>query len=215
MVYSHILWDFNGTLLDDVVIGMESINGLLSSRNLPMLASKEDYYRHFRFPIEEYYRSVGFDFETDPYDVLAQEWVDRYRALEHTAPLCEGALEVLKYVAEKGIPQIVFSATQKQMLEQQLAALGIDGFFSEILGSQDIYAEGKTAVGLRWVQETNPARAVLIGDTAHDAHCALEMGIDCVLVAGGHSSKASLDALGLPVLNSLRELPLFLEKEKR
>ena len=54
MKYSHVLWDFNGTLLDDVGIGMDSINALLRPRKIPTLDSREAYRKVFRFPIEEY-----------------------------------------------------------------------------------------------------------------------------------------------------------------
>ena len=51
MAYSHVLWDFNGTLLDDVGIGMEAINALLAPRGLPTLKTRAEYHRHFQFPI--------------------------------------------------------------------------------------------------------------------------------------------------------------------
>ena len=70
MKYEHIIWDFNGTLLDDVWTGIVSVNKLLEDRGLPKIASVEDYRRVFRFPIIEYYRSLGFDFDKEPYEVI-------------------------------------------------------------------------------------------------------------------------------------------------
>lgn len=210
MKYSHILWDFNGTVLDDVGIGIETINLLLRSRGLPPLTGREEYHRHFRFPIEEYYRSVGFDFEKDPYAVLAHEWIAEYRARERTAPLCPGAAEALAYVKSRKIPQILFSATQREMLVQQVEALGIGGYFDWILGTENIYAEGKISIGKGWVEAVRPARALLIGDTEHDAEAAREMGIECVLIAQGHQSEETLNATGCPVLPDLFALPDFL-----
>ncbi len=214
MDYSHILWDFNGTILDDVAIGMQSINTLLVARNLPPLRTREEYHRHFRFPIEEYYRSVGFDFEKDPYDLLAHEWITEYRAREHTAPLCCGAKEALEYIRQKNIPQILFSATQRQMLLQQVDDLKIKDYFTEILGSDNIYAEGKISLGRAWAKRVRPAKALLIGDTVHDAMAAAEMGIDCVLISNGHQSRQALSRAKVPLLDNLHGLPAFLEKTK-
>lgn len=210
MNYSHILWDFNGTILDDVGIGIESINVLLRSRGLPELKTREDYQRHFRFPIEDYYRSVGFDFEADPYDILAHEWIREYRSREKTAPLCPGVTEILTRIRNRGIPQILFSATQKQMLLEQAEALGIAPFFQEILGSDDIYASGKTALGIAWAERTSPERALLIGDTLHDKAAADAMGIDCVLIARGHQSRQRLEEAGCPVLDAPEDLISYL-----
>ena len=213
MNYSHILWDFNGTLLDDVGIGIECINLLLTSRGLPSLRNREEYQRHFRFPIEEYYRSVGFDFSKDPYDILAHEWVAFYREREDSAPLFEGAEEILTYVQSRQIPQILFSATQREMLLQQIEALGIARYFNEILGSDNIYAAGKVAVGKAWMAAVMPERALLIGDSLHDAEAAREMGLECILIARGHQSRETLRAAGVPVLEDLLQVREFLEGE--
>lgn len=212
MNYSHVLWDFNGTILDDVSIGMESINVLLRSRGLRPLSSVEEYHRYFRFPIEEYYRSVGFDFSKDPYDVLAHEWIAAYRAREKSAPLCRGAKEGLEYIKSRSVPQILFSATEKAMLSEQIAHLGIGEYFSELLGRDDVYATGKIPLGKAWIARTNPPRALLIGDTTHDALAAKEMGIECVLIAAGHQSEQTLKTAGVPVLPDLFRLPDFLEQ---
>ena len=206
MSYSHILWDFNGTLLDDVGIGIASINALLRPRGLLTLDSREAYQRVFRFPIEEYYRSLGFDFSKEPYDALAREWVVEYRAREKTAPLFDGAREILAYIKERGIPQILFSATQQQMLEEQVKQLGIGEFFDEILGTSDIYATGKTQRGLDWMGRVRPARPLLIGDTPHDGETARAMGIECLFVAQGHASAEALGKLGFPVTENLLTL---------
>ena len=204
MDYSHILWDFNGTVLDDVSVGIEAINALLRRRGMKPLESKEEYRHHFRFPIEDYYRSVGFDFSKDPYDVLAHEWVREYRMREHEAPLHGEVSETMDYIKSLGIPQILFSATQKTMLLEQVKALGLEGNFEEILGSDNIYAEGKVSLGTAWVQRVRPRRALLIGDTEHDAFAARTMGIKCVLIAQGHRSAADLSATGFPVFSSLK-----------
>ena len=37
MKYTDIIWDFNGTILDDVEAGIISVNKLLSSRGLPTI----------------------------------------------------------------------------------------------------------------------------------------------------------------------------------
>lgn len=205
MEYSHILWDFNGTILDDVGICMETINLLLSRRGLATLETRAEYQGHFRFPIEDYYRSVGFDFQKEPYDLLAHEWVAEYRRREGTAPLCAGARECLSYIKSRKIPQILFSATQRQMLTEQVEALGLTPYFDQILGNDNIYAAGKTALGQAWMAAEKPKKVLLVGDTEHDAKAAKAMGIDCALVCCGHQSETTLKATGFPVFSSLKD----------
>ena len=59
--YNHIIWDWNGTLLNDRWLCVEAINQALNKRNLPMLTEGK-YKDVFSFPVEDYYKKVGFDF---------------------------------------------------------------------------------------------------------------------------------------------------------
>ena len=76
-----VIWDFNGTLLDDVQAGIDSVNTLLVEREIPTVESVEKYREVFRFPIIDYYRALGFDFDAEPYEIIAHEWVENYRRL--------------------------------------------------------------------------------------------------------------------------------------
>ena len=60
MRYKHIIWDWNGTLLDDTWLCVEGINQALIKRNLTPIS--EDRYREvFTFPVRDYYKKLGFD----------------------------------------------------------------------------------------------------------------------------------------------------------
>ena len=45
----------------------------------------------------------------------------------------------------------------------------------------------------------------MIGDTVDDAHAAFENGIGCVLYDDGSHHRADLEAVGLPIADSLAE----------
>ncbi len=49
----------------------------------------------------------------------------------------------------------------------------------------------------------------MIGDTIHDNEVAAELGIRCVLVAGGHQSENRLRSTGTFVISRLKELKTF------
>ncbi len=209
MDYTHIFWDFNGTLLDDVETGIKSANTLLARRKMPIIPNTAAYHKVFGFPIIDYYRRLGFDFEKESYDDLAVEWVDEYNKNVLSATLYTGVVEILSRCKEKGIKQIVLSATQLKMLTSQLDFLGILHFFDDVLGLDTIHAYSKTQLGKDYVTRTCPANAVLIGDTHHDYDTALAMGIDCFLVANGHASFESLSKLPCPVYCDIRDIPFL------
>ena len=65
--HTHLIWDFNGTILQDMDLGIRCTNTMLAERGLPVIPSVEAYREIFGFPIDEYYRRLGFDFEKEDY----------------------------------------------------------------------------------------------------------------------------------------------------
>ncbi len=198
-MYSLIIWDFNGTILDDVGIGIESVNRLLIRRNFKKLENIGEYHKVFGFPIIDYYKRLGFDFEKESYELLAKEWVNEYTSLESTAVLRPFVKELLEMISSFGITQVILSASEKNMLTRQVDALGIRNFFDEILGVDDIYAFGKEEMARKWMSKKHIESALVIGDTEHDAEVARKIGADCILIGGGHQDVKTLQKCGVPV----------------
>ena len=59
MKVKHIIWDWNGTLLDDLDVSMAALNEVLKSEQLPLVLDKEEYRQYFQFPVIKYYEKVG------------------------------------------------------------------------------------------------------------------------------------------------------------
>ncbi len=193
MKYTHIIWDFNGTILDDVLIGIDSVNVMLKKRSLPIIEDKEHYRELFCFPIIEYYRRCGFDFSVDDYEtVLAPEWVDEYNRREHTAPLCYGIKEALESFKEAGAVQSIVSASSSDMLRTQIERLGIGAYFDGIIGCDNIFAYGKKEALCSYTSGMLKEQILMVGDTAHDYEAAKAADIDCALLLTGHANEKEL-----------------------
>jgi len=206
MNYSHILWDFNGTILNDVNIGVESANILLERHGLNVLKSIDEYRSVFGFPIIDYYRRLGFDFSKTPYNELAVEWVEIYNSLSDKAFLYEGVTQLLTLIKNSGTKQLILSATELKMLTKQLKSLGIYGYFDEVLGTGDIYAYSKKDIAINWANKISPNNPVLIGDTVHDFEVANAAGFDCILIANGHEPKSSLLKTDSVVVDTIKDI---------
>ena len=206
--YTHIVWDFNGTLYDDVEACIQSANRLLGAHELPPFSSVEAYRERFGFPIIDYYRRMGFDFEKTPYDDLAVEWVGYYMEASRTSPLCAGAVETLEWIRARGVRQILLSATERGMLREQVEMLAIGRYFDELIGQDSIHAYGKSELGCAWRREHPTARVLLVGDTEHDAEVAQKMGADYALVSFGHRPKEALEGLGARTVAESHEMLL-------
>lgn len=206
MKYTHVIWDFNGTILDDVSVGIDSVNVLLAKRGLPTLKCVEDYRGVFGFPIIEYYERLGFDFTKESYADVAVEWVDEYMSRVPCAPVNDGVVRLLQKIKENHMGQSLISATEINMLKKQLEMLGVSEFFDGVYGLDNIHAVNKTALARVWREQHQNEKVVFIGDTDHDFETAQAIGADCLLYCGGHQGRAALTKLGCPVAEKFSEL---------
>ena len=214
MKYSHIVWDFNGTILDDLIPCIDVLNTMMKKRGLGFV-DKDKYLAVFGFPIKEYYEKLGFDFTKEDYGVMAVEWSKLYKAAAENCGICKGVCDVLKYFKELNLPQYILSATEFCMLKEQVKALGIGDYFEELLALKDFHAVSKVELGKEWVKKVKPQRVLFIGDTLHDYETAMAMEVECVLIAAGHQSKDRLLKCGVPVLDSAEELISFFNFNNR
>lgn len=201
----QVLWDWNGTLLDDLTYAIGVRNRTFPAFGLPRIGSVAEYHRQFTFPVRRYYERAGVTDET--FVAVAHAWMAEYVRGFGTVPLHVDAAEALARFAAAGVRQAVLSATRRDMLESQIARFPIRAYFTDVLGLSDIYARSKEAVGLDYLARCGvpAASTLMIGDTLHDAEVARAMGTGCVLVARGHQSRETLLTAGVPVMDTLLE----------
>lgn len=209
---STVLWDWNGTLLNDVSLCCELINSQLKRHGYAPLGNVQAYRNVFCFPIETYYQKAGFDFSRTPYLILAQEYTAAYNARSKTCALQPGAIPTLEKIRQMGLHQRILSASQRDILALQVASYHLEQYFDGLLGLDDVYAKSKIAVGLQWLQEsgTPPDSIVMVGDSVHDFEVAQALGAQCVLFTGGHQPHTLLQATGAHVIDHLTDLPALL-----
>ncbi len=202
-----LIWDFNGTILDDADLCLAIENEMLAERGMPTI-TKEWYLNHFSFPIRTYYEMMGYTFETESYERVSEFFMERYNARFDACPLREGVLDTLKAFRNAGIPQTLLSVTQQEDLRRQAARLGVAPFFTELLGQVDIMGHSKVERAREYITRigVDPLDALFIGDTDHDAEAAHAVGCPCALLTNGHQSEAVLSRCGVPIYESAKAL---------
>ena len=206
----QIVWDWNGTLLDDAQACINAINALLHERNLPLL-DRERYRASFGFPVRDFYRTLGIDVDDQTWDELTVAFHEHYQ--REPVAIAAHARQTLNWLQTHSIPQSILSACEQSLLNRQVAAHGLAGYFRHVQGTDNLDGRSKIAVGQTLIArlESDRRPPVLIGDTLHDVDVAAALGCDCLLVANGHQSRARLEQAGWPVLDSLLDLPLALK----
>lgn len=207
MVAEAVVWDFNGTLIDDVDLVVRSVNAQLARRELPRL-TVERYRDVFGFPVADYYRRIGLDTDREPMSELSAEFFEAYTPGLPSCPLHDGVRRALAALGDAGVRQFVLSAMEERMLSATIEHLGIDGFFAAVYGLSHLEGDSKVERGRELLASfaIRPDSAILIGDTDHDAEVAQALGISVALIAGGHQSAARLRATGCPVYESFPDL---------
>ena len=205
--YRHIIWDWNGTLLDDFDYCIGVMNGLLARRSLPLL-DRARYHAVFDFPVRDYYARLGFDFTRDSFEQLSVEFITAYDANRLTCPLHAGAADLLGAVQDAGVTQSILSAYRHETLIQIVDHFGHLPRFIRLTGLDNIFAHSKAELGRAWIEELALPRedVLLIGDTLHDLEVAQAIGINCVLVAAGHHPTHRLCARHGHVVENLAAL---------
>jgi phosphoglycolate phosphatase len=212
--YNHIIWDWNGTLLNDVELCANVMNLLLTQESLPNITIKK-YKEIFTFPVIEYYKIAGHTFERNSFEVLGKQFMDEYEIRKNNCDLFTGVKTLLAELQLRNINQHLLSAYEQNSLNNILKYFAIDSYFQNIVGLDNIYAGGKShlAKNLAMKIRSNGAAGniLLIGDTIHDYEVAKEINSDCILISQGHQDEERLLNLGIPVAKDFGELSNILK----
>lgn len=206
--YKYVLWDWNGTLIDDLQVNIEIGDRLLEQRGLPPIESKEFYLENFCIPVYHFYKSIGIELDDESYRKIADEYTKEYESRLVGVSLFDDAVETLDSLNKAGFKQVIISATQNDLLAKQVARFGIENRFEEILGTNSNLGLSKVQSALNWFEKNgvDAKDVVFIGDTTHDHETATAIGCDCLLVARGHNSKKRLADTGCEVFDSLEQV---------
>lgn len=207
LTYKHIIWDWNGTLLNDIELCKDIINEIIIEHGLPKL-SLEDYREIFTFPVKEYYRKAGLPVDNGSFEKLGKDFISMYESRKYNCSLFPKAEAVLSEIKKAGIKQSVLSAYSQEMLDEFIGHFNLTHYFEKLVGLDNIYATSKLENGKKWMAELGLSKgeALMIGDTLHDCDVAFGMGADSLLIAAGHQNREKLSVCRGTILNSLDDV---------
>ena len=199
----HLVWDWNGTLLDDLTLVVAATNASLAGAGGPSVTA-EEHRRDFRRPIADYYTYVlGRPLAEGEFAQLDKAFHDAYRSGLPAATLAVDAIEAIG--AWRGT-QSLLSMFFHDELVPAVTTRGLLAYLSRVDGLRDTMGGGPKAPHLRAHLTALGLRGedcVLIGDSVDDAHAAEEVGARSVLYVGGFTHEDTLRATGRPVATTL------------
>lgn len=197
--YHHIIWDWNGTIFDDLELCHDIISKMLPQYGLKAISLKE-YKDYFSIPVRDYYEKIGFDFEKESFEIIGRKWMDEYERRKFECGLSDGIIDVMKKIKSLGIGQSILSAYSQHTLDEMVEHYGLNEYFEYVVGLDNIYAASKMDQGKTLMEKigNGKGKVLFIGDTIHDLEVAAEIGADCVLLSNGHQSSEKLEKLSRP-----------------
>lgn len=209
--YTHIIWDWNGTLLNDLSASLKSVNDMLDLRGMPHIDA--DFYKEcIGVPIRKFYDRV-FDMEKEDYSVIIKQYNEGYLMHLEDCGLTEGSREAIDFFASCGMHQAVVSSSNNDQLCANIKKYGLEECFDAVLGSADFYAGSKIDRAKDYLEKTDgkSGRILVVGDLEHDADMAKELGADCVLLTSGHEHFSRLKRANVPLIDDLFALIEFVK----
>ncbi|MFF5971645.1 HAD family hydrolase [Streptomyces sp. NPDC012769] len=204
----HLVWDWNGTLLDDISAVIGATNAAFAELGLEPI-TLERYRDLYTVPVPKFYERLMGRLPTgEEWIVMDDAFHRHYWALAEACVLAAGAAELLAARQASGFTQSLLSLAPHEELVPLVRRHGIAERFVRVDGRTDRSTEGKSGHMVRHLaalQGVAPERVVVIGDAADDARAAAHVGAKAVLYTGGSHSRRSLEAAGVPVVDSLEE----------
>lgn len=206
-----IIFDFNGTMLDDVDICVDLLNDLLTQHGYKTV-TRDRYLEIFTFPVLECYLKAGFH-KDDDFGAIAEYFNKVYNERFSSLKIFPDLLPFLD--SQKNRRKLaVLSASQQDNLDRQLHSLGIYDYFDDVAGISNIYASSKIEEGKKLFKENgyDKERTIFVGDTLHDYEVAKELGARSILISRGHQNKKRLmEAKDAVILDDFKQLSALLD----
>jgi phosphoglycolate phosphatase-like HAD superfamily hydrolase len=199
----HLVWDWNGTLLDDLHLVVSSTNTAFTSvgaRNV----DADEHRRTFRRPVAEFYAEMlGRAVDADEFGRLDRIFHDAYRLGLTDISLAADAMAAIKSWPGS---QSLLSMWFHSELVPAVETYGLAGLFARIDGVRtEVGGDLKAGHLARHLTELgiDGTQVVMIGDSLDDAYAAESVGGSAVLYTGGFTDPDRLRGSGYPVADTL------------
>lgn len=205
----HLIWDWNGTLFDDLHIVVDAVNASLKSIGSDLRIDADDYRDHYQRPVRAFYDAMlERPVSDDEWATINVRFHDVYMTLVPQATPTIDARGATTEAGRRGVTQSILSMWSHDLLGPTVDRYGLGRPMLAIRGSDDARGEPKAALLERHLGElalNGERKVVMVGDTFDDAAAAAAVGISCVFYNGGSHHRNALAATGVPVADSLVE----------
>ncbi len=203
----HVVWDWNGTLFDDLHIVVDAVNASLAAVGASPIDA-DGYRTHYGRPVRRFYeRLLGRPLSEREWSTMEDTFHQAYRRSLDRASLTADAGQAVAAVAEAGASQSILSMWWHDELVPFVTRFGLHTAMVRVDGTRHDASDTKAehlrahiaALGI------DGDGVLMVGDALDDARAAAAVDVPCVLYDGGSHHRHELEAAGVPVAASLLE----------
>jgi phosphoglycolate phosphatase-like HAD superfamily hydrolase len=204
----HIVWDWNGTLVDDLALTVATTNAVLQSYGGTPVTVEQFRGTYVR-PVADYYRrALRRAVTAAEFARMDKAFHDAYNAGFRSCALMRDAVVALRTWQRDGRTQSVLSMLAHDDLTTAARWFELDHYFNRVDGRRTaVGGDAKARLLVEHLTSVGAAAedCVLVGDTVDDAMAAAAAGTRCVLFTGGLTSRTRLLDTGRLVAETLSE----------
>jgi phosphoglycolate phosphatase-like HAD superfamily hydrolase len=207
----HVVWDWNGTLYDDLHIVVGAVNASLAELGERPI-DDEAYRDHYTRPVRRFYEALlDRPVSSDEFVLIDRVFHETYGASLDQAGLAVDAETAVSRVSAAST-QSLLSMWRHDSLVDYVGRLGLASYMTRIDGNRSTADASKAGAMEEHVTMliadgtiTDRTPVLVIGDGLDDARSAAAAGVDCVLYAGGTHHRRELERAGVPVADTLTQ----------
>jgi phosphoglycolate phosphatase len=203
-MFRNLIFDWSGTLVDDLGPVIEATNAVLQKYGIPAL-DREMFRRRFRLPYREFYAEILPDI---PLEELEAHFRPAFESASAPVTVIPHAREKLEWCAKLGIRCFILTSMDATAFTRQLEEFGFaplfEATYAGVLDKREIIHQ------ILDNHRLNPAETAFVGDMIHDVETARHGGVSSIAVLTGYNHPEILAQvrpdLTVPDLGVLREL---------
>ena len=212
--YPLVIFDLDGTLVDSAADIAEALNRTLDDVHLPRVPEATVHTwigDGVRRLVEQAFTAANHD--ADPNAVMPGFMRHYEECLLRSPRLYDGVVPALQSLQARGVTLAICTNKPHAMVGPLLAHLGVQEYFSLVLGGDSLPERKPSGAPLRHIAaafDVAPADALMVGDSITDYRAAVDAGMPVALVRYGYPRGLDLDAVqAVAVMDDLRELLTF------
>ena len=187
-MFDHLIFDWSGTLVNDLPPTLDATNAVLTSYGVEAM-DEETFRTRFRLPYTEFYEEVLPGVPVEDLEGIFRGAFNESLQKVHALPFAE---EILVWAHQSAKQCYVLSSADTGLLTKQAKDLGLHDHFVEIYAG--VIDKRERIHGILSHHDLVPEKTAFIGDMVHDIETARHGGVASVALTTGYDSEGRLVA---------------------